>query len=176
VRAMVIVLAAVLLGGTLAVCARHARTPSEPPPGEILLVPWGAKVPPPPAGQRSRIVAVEVVAKRADREKGLSGRRVLGEDAGMLFVYPRDEMRNFWMKDCLIALDIAYVRADGTVVKVATLPPGAGTPPGQPIPQASSEEPVRYVLEVEDGWFARRGLGAGARVDLAGVVEGVVPE
>jgi uncharacterized membrane protein (UPF0127 family) len=173
---MAIVLAAVLLGGALAVCARHARVPAEPPAGEILLVPQGTEVPAPPPGQKSRIVAVEVVSTRAAREKGLSGRRSLGEDAGMLFVYPRDEMRNFWMKDCLIALDIAYVRADGTVAKVVTLPPGAATPPGAPIPQASSDEPVRYVLEVQDGWFARRKLGAGARVDLASVVAGVVPE
>ena len=125
-----------------------------------------------PAGN---VVVVEVVSTSEKRQHGLGDRRSLDEDRGMFFVYPDDRVRAFWMKDCYIALDIAYLRADGTVVKVATLPPGADAAPGQ-VPQESSIEPCRYVLEVPAGWFARRSLAAGTRVYFEDVVAGVVPE
>lgn len=144
-------------------------------PQRITLLPAGSAVPAPADGGLATTVAVEVVWRDADRQRGLGGRTVLGENAGMLFVYKDDRPRAFWMKDCYIGLDIAYLDAAGTVVKLATLPPGAGAAPGA-IPQAPSVKPCRYVLEVSAGWFSRRGLREGAVVDVSGVVEGIVPE
>jgi uncharacterized membrane protein (UPF0127 family) len=141
----------------------------------VLLVPAGEPVLLPADGTLPTTVAVEVVWREADRQRGLGGRTVLRENAGMLFVYKDDRPRAFWMKDCYIGLDIAYLDAHGVVVKLATLPPGAGAAPGA-IPQAPSVKPCRYVLEVSAGWFSRRGLGEGTTVDLAGVAAGIVPE
>lgn len=149
------------------------ETPARPQ--RIALLPAGTKVPAPADGSLSTTVSVEVVWRDADRQRGLGGRTVLGEDAGMLFVYKDDRPRAFWMKDCYIGLDIAHLDAAGTVVKLATLPPGAGAAPGA-IPQAPSVKPCRYVLEVNAGWFSRRGLGEGTVVDVSGVVAGIVPE
>lgn len=169
---------ALFAGAAVAAPGCTQRGPADPAPREntrVTLLPQGAKVPAPPPGELSRVVAVEVVWRDTDRQRGLGGRTVLGEDAGMLFVYKDDRPRAFWMKDCYIGLDIAYLDAAGAVVKLVTLPPGAGAAPGA-IPQAPSVKPCRYVLEVNAGWFARRGLGEGTVVDVSGVVAGIVPE
>ncbi len=175
-RALVLC-AAVLGAAPLIATPGCAPVGSETParPQGITLVPAGTKVPGPPDGALSTTVSVEVVWRDADRQRGLGGRTVLAEDAGMLFVYKDDRPRAFWMKDCYIGLDIAYLDAAGAVVKLATLPPGAGAAPGT-IPQAPSGKPCRYVLEVNAGWFSRRSLGEGTVVDVSRVVAGIVPE
>lgn len=120
-------------------------------------------------------VAVEVASTRAARERGLSGRERLAPDAGMLFVYADDRPRRFWMKDCWMALDLGFLRADGTIAAVHTLPAGAGRT-GADVPAATCPEPVRYVLETNAGWYAAHGLRPGHVVDVSAAVAGVVPE
>jgi uncharacterized membrane protein (UPF0127 family) len=92
----------------------------------------------------------------------------------MLFVYPADGPRTYWMKDCLIPLDIAFVDASERIVNIATLPAAAGLPPEQ-IPRAESLGPVRCVLETEAGWLARHDVIAGDRIDVRGALAGAAP-
>ncbi len=164
----------------LCVCADRPVHRAPPADARLVVLPSDTRLVVLPADAR-RLAAVptalfvEVVATDGARRKGLGGRTSLPPDGGMLFVYRDDVVRNFWMKDCLIGLDIAYVRADGTIARIATLPPGAGLPNEQ-IPHASSKEPVRYVLEADRHWFAQHGVGEGDRVDLSAVLAGVVPE
>ncbi len=120
-------------------------------------------------------VVVEVAATGAARQRGLGGRETLADGAGMLFVYADSQARRFWMKDCLVALDIAFLDEKGRVLKIATLPPGAGLS-GPDIPAARCDAAVRYVLEVRARWFAEQGLGEGDLVDLGEVVAGVRAE
>jgi len=121
------------------------------------------------------IAFVTVAATAAARQKGLGGRRGLGPDGGMLFVYPTEREREFWMKDCFIALDIAFLTKAGVIDTLETLPPGAGLQYNE-IPRAHSRGKVLYVLEMESDWMARHGIAVGDLVDVSRAVEGVQPE
>jgi uncharacterized membrane protein (UPF0127 family) len=110
-------------------------------------------------GAVARVLTVEVAATAADRARGLMYRVWMAEDAGMLFLFPRDTRQGFWMRNTFIPLDIAYIGADGTVQEIRN---------GVPLSEAvlTPAQPYRYVLEVNAGWFERHGMGAGAKVAL----------
>jgi len=102
------------------------------------------------------------------------GRDALPVDEGMLFAYPADGERHFWMKDCAHPLSVAFLDASGRILNVEEMEPGAGRPEEE-LRTWDSAGPARYALEMEGGWFRRRGLGPGDRVDLEAVLRGVVP-
>ena len=106
---------------------------------------------------------VRLAMTQAQRARGLSGVASLGPSEGMLFVYPDEQRRKFWMRDCLVALDIAFLDAAGRVLHVDTLPPPR---PQATVPQTRRSEPSAYVLEVPAGFFERHGLGAGSQVKI----------
>ena len=99
-----------------------------------------------------------------ERARGLSGVSHLPADEGMLFVYPQDARRRFWMKDCRIALDIAFLDATGRILQVDTLAPPTAT--GGTVAQTRRSPPSAYVLETNAGWLQARGLGVGTRVTI----------
>jgi len=111
------------------------------------------------------VVFAEVAVTQAERNRGLGGRTELAKDAGMLFVYASPEPHLFWMKDCLIGLDIAFIGADRRIVNIATLPPGAGLDDAR-IPRVTSDAPTPWVLETAAGWLAAHDVAAGDVVDL----------
>jgi len=105
-------------------------------------------------------VRVEIARTREELSRGLMWRTDLDADAGMLFVFGNSAPRTFWMKNTPLPLDILFLDDAGTVVNVAA----ATTPYSEaPIPSAG---PARYVLEVNAGFAAKHGIGAGARVEL----------
>jgi uncharacterized membrane protein (UPF0127 family) len=75
----------------------------------------------------------------------------------MLFVFDRPGQQCFWMKNTLIPLQIAFLADDGTVVNLAEMKP-------QSLDSHCSTRPVRFVLEMNTGWFSKRGIQAGARL------------
>lgn len=83
----------------------------------------------------------------------------LPEDQAMIFVFSSDMHLNFWMRNTIIPLDIAYIRSDGTIVKTYTMEPlnEMGYP---------SIEPARFALETRAGQFAAHGIQAGDHVEL----------
>lgn len=85
------------------------------------------------------------------------GRESLPEGNGMIFVYPAEGPRSFWMKDTPLPLSIAFLDAEGRVVDLADLQPFDTSP----VPSAA---PAQYALEVPQGWFAAHGIGVGSRV------------
>jgi uncharacterized membrane protein (UPF0127 family) len=103
------------------------------------------------------LARVELALDAPERSHGLMFRPRLSESDGMLFAYPDEGSRNFWMKNTLIPLDIAFFREDGTLVNVNETPmaddPRHGTPPTSP-----SAGPARFVLEMNRGWFKKKGL------------------
>ena len=100
------------------------------------------------------VVSVEVARTEAQRARGLMGRERLGPDWGMLFVYDHEETLRFWMKNTKIPLSIAFLD-DGLVVRdIQDMAPFDLTP-------HVSQAPVRYALEMEQGWFARRNVVPG---------------
>jgi uncharacterized membrane protein (UPF0127 family) len=101
---------------------------------------------------------VEVAASAEQQARGLMYRRSLADDRGMVFSYDPPQPVGFWMKNTLIPLDIIFVRADGTIARVA-----ANTTPLSldPVP---SGEPVAAVLEIRGGRAAELGIRAGDKV------------
>jgi uncharacterized membrane protein (UPF0127 family) len=106
-------------------------------------------------------VRVEIADEPDEQAKGLMARTALGEDRGMLFVFPSEEERSFWMKDTLIPLSIAYMDAGGRIVDIQDMKALDDDPP-----HYVSAKPARYALEVNKGFFDERGVKVGDRVEL----------
>ena len=104
---------------------------------------------------------VEVARTPAEQQTGLMNRQSLAPDRGMIFPYDTPQQAAFWMKDTLIPLDMIFLRADGSIVRIA-----ANTVPLslEPVP---SGEPVAAVLEIAGGRSAELGLRAGDKVEWA---------
>ncbi len=101
---------------------------------------------------------VEVADSEAVRERGLSKRDSLPQDAGMWFVLPSADQHGFWMKDMRFAIDLVWIKPDREVIKVEHLPPCGDFY----CPTHFPPEPAAYVLEVNAGRFAGK---PGDRVD-----------
>ncbi|MGE0600894.1 MAG: DUF192 domain-containing protein [Dehalococcoidia bacterium] len=110
-------------------------------------------------GSTEATVTVEIAATTKERQQGLMFRQELDEDKGMLFLFPRDVLIGFWMKNTYIPLDIAYVSAEGEVLEVRAAKPLDET-------TLMPAKEYRYTLEVNRGWFERHGLDVGARVEI----------
>lgn len=126
---------------------------------------------PSPAGEVA-VARVEIAATPLARERGLMGREFLPEDTGMLFVYPEDRTLGFWMKGCPAPLSAAYLDAEGRVLNIEEMLPGTGVPDAD-LPRYPSKGLARYVLEMDRGWFGRKGIKPGDRADLGAALRGV---
>lgn len=106
------------------------------------------------------LVTVEVADTVEKRQLGLMYRRDLPELHGMLFIFPREELLSFWMKNTPLPLDILFINAKYTVVHIAQ----HTTPFSErPLPSGS---PAQFVLEVNGGFCARHGVAVGDRVEF----------
>ena len=104
-------------------------------------------------------VDVELAHTDTERSTGLMFRTELEDGKGMLFIFDKDEVLSFWMKNTLIPLSIAYIAYDGTIVDIRNMYPRDTSP-------VHSSRSVRYALEVPQGWFSRSGINEGDRVNL----------
>ena len=102
-------------------------------------------------------ITAEVAQTPQERATGLMFREAMANTHGMLFVFERPEQQCFWMKNTLIALDVAFVADDGTIVNIEHMKP-------RTLDSHCSSRPVRMVLEMNDGWFSKRGVAAGFRL------------
>lgn len=112
-------------------------------------------------------VALEVAEDFDQRQKGLMGRESLAESEGMLFVYdqPQSPDHGFWMYKTLIALDIAYLRPNGTIGNIRRMAPcssgNAGNCPSYPAGVAFTS-----AVEMNQGFFASHGIKVGDRLAI----------
>jgi uncharacterized membrane protein (UPF0127 family) len=113
------------------------------------------------SGGKKVEVRVEVADDLAEQAKGLMYRTSLGENRGMLFVYPDERERSFWMKDTLIPLSIAFIDSERRIIDIQDMKPLDDEPPSY-----VSAEPAQYALEVNQGFFEKRGVKVGDRVDV----------
>ena len=109
------------------------------------------------------IIPVEVAATAEARQRGFMGRSFLPPDRGMLFIYETEGPRSFWMRNCLVAIDAAFLTTDGRILNVHEMVPEPGGVGERSYPSAA---PVRLVLEMPGGWFRDHGVGVGDRVVL----------
>jgi hypothetical protein len=105
-----------------------------------------------------RVFAVEMALTPEEQAKGLMFRRELPEGQGMLFDFRKEQPTSFWMKNTYIPLDMIFIRADGTILRIAenTVPLSEAL--------VSSGGPVRAVLEVIGGTARKLGIAPGDRV------------
>lgn len=106
-------------------------------------------------------IRVTVAATSASRERGLSGRAGLGENEGMLFLFPNAARHSFWMKDMRFPIDILWLE-NGVLVDLTTDVPVPGD--GLPLAHYSPLTPVSAVLEVPAGYAKRHKLAPGMPV------------
>ena len=102
-------------------------------------------------------VEVEIADTDETRQTGLMNRRELGENQGMLFVFPDSRIRSFWMKNTPLPLSIAYLDEEGLIIDIKDMNPLDTSP-------VKSSGPARYALEMNRGAFQRLGVAAGDRI------------
>ena len=102
-------------------------------------------------------IDAQVAATPEQRATGLMYRKDMPQHEGMLFVFEQPATQCFWMKNTLLPLTAAFVADDGTIVNLADMKP-------QTTDSHCSDRPVRFVLEMNQGWFAKKGLRAGTRL------------
>jgi uncharacterized membrane protein (UPF0127 family) len=109
-------------------------------------------------GQK-RHLRVELARSEEERALGLMFRTKLDEGRGMLFIFEREQSLNFWMKNTLLPLSIAYIAGDGRIVDIQDMVP-------QSLETVRSRFPARYALEVPQGWFSKVGVRPGDLVKV----------
>jgi uncharacterized membrane protein (UPF0127 family) len=103
-------------------------------------------------------ITAEVATTPAQMRTGLMNRFSLKPDHGMLFAYERPEPLSFWMRNTYIALSIAFIGADGTILNIEDMQPQTDDPHW-------SKGAAQYALEMRKGWFAERGIVPGNHVE-----------
>ena len=103
------------------------------------------------------VIKTELAITPEQQQTGMMFRREMGTSEGMLFVNDEPGVRCFWMRNTLVPLTIAFIADDGTIVNLADMD-------AQSEQSHCSARPVRYALEMNRGWFAKRGLKAGVRL------------
>lgn len=103
-------------------------------------------------------IEAQVASLPHERQIGLMYREQMPVHEGMLFVFARHGVQCFWMKNTILPLTAAFIADDGRIVNLVDM---------QPLDEQSSHcsaEPVRFVLEMNQGWFSERGIKAGSRL------------
>ncbi|WP_411821867.1 DUF192 domain-containing protein [Leptospira sp. 'Mane'] len=104
----------------------------------------------------TRSLKLEVANNPSTRAVGLMHRKEMGEDEGMLFVFPKSEYLSFWMKNTLIPLTVGYFSEDLRLLETHDMKPNQTTE------VYNSLNPAKYALEVNQGWFAKNKIGKDA--------------
>jgi uncharacterized protein len=102
-------------------------------------------------------IQVQVAATPDQRAIGLMHRAEMPQTEGMLFAFEQATQQCFWMKNTLLPLTAAFIADDGTIVNLADMKP-------MTTDAHCSTQPVRWVLEMNQGWFAKRGIKAGFKL------------
>lgn len=103
------------------------------------------------------VIRAEVAADQQSRQQGLMYRKSMPANAGMLFVFEQKAGHCFWMKNTELPLSIAFLADDGTIVNIEDMQPRSEE---NHCPKAA----IRYALEMNQGWFAQKGIKAGAKI------------
>ncbi len=108
------------------------------------------------------LIKAEVADTPGTQQVGLMHRQSLPLNGGMLFVFNRAQTHCFWMKNTPLPLSIAFIEDDGTVANIAQMQPNSEQ-------SHCASRPVRFALEMEQGWFKRKGIAAGSRLKAKGI-------
>lgn len=113
-------------------------------------------------GQRFQ---AEVARTPEDQARGLMYRDHLDKDRCMIFLYDQDGGHTIWMKNCLISLDVIWVKADGRIAELQRdAPPLSPMFTGPDVPTYGGKVPARHFIELPAGTLKRLGVKVGDRV------------
>ncbi len=103
------------------------------------------------------VIQAEVAQTHNEQSIGLMHRQKMADNEGMLFVYGNAQIRCYWMRNTLIPLTIAFIDDDGAIINLKDM---------QPLDERShcSIKPVRFALEMNQGWFDQRGIKPGFKI------------
>ena len=103
------------------------------------------------------LIRAEVADSMGTRMEGLMHRKSMPQGAGMVFVFDENAAHCMWMKNTLIPLSVAFIDEAGAIINIADMQP-------QSEQSHCAARPARYALEMNKGWFAQRGIKAGAKL------------
>lgn len=103
-------------------------------------------------------IDTQVALTPEQHQIGLMFRTEMPQNEGMIFVFPAPSKQCFWMKNTVLPLTAAFIADDGTIVNLEDMKP-------QTTESHCSLRPVRYVLEMNQGWFAKKGIKAGTKMN-----------
>lgn len=102
-------------------------------------------------------IDAQIANTNQQRQIGLMFRKYMATHEGMLFIFEEPQKQCFWMKNTLLPLTAAFVDDDGGIVNLVDMHP-------QSTDSHCSEKPVRFVLEMNQGWFAKRKISKGYKL------------
>ena len=105
----------------------------------------------------SHSLVAEVASTDSQRGTGLMHRRMLPENRGMLFVFPDIALHGMWMMNTFLPLSVAFIDREGTIINIADMEPHTTN-------THSATRPAKYALEMNQGWFRKRGIKAGDKI------------
>jgi uncharacterized membrane protein (UPF0127 family) len=107
-------------------------------------------------------ISVEIAETEEERRQGFMFREKLEDGKGMIFLFEKDQIMSFWMKNTLVPLSIAFILSDGRIAEIRDMEPRS-------LASVNSERSCRYALEAPQGWFSRAGIGVGDRLSVEGL-------
>ncbi len=111
-------------------------------------------------------IRVEYAQTPEKQKQGLMGRASFPKNSGMLFIFPDEKVREFWMKDTLIPLEIMFIDTNGHINEVTTMEPCA--PDTIICPVYTSKEPARFAIEVNAGFSQKNKIIEGDILEISG--------
>ena len=118
----------------------------------------GAQMPEIALAVNGHTLTVEVAVTDENRSRGLMHRRILPENRGMLFVFRETGNHAMWMMNTYVPLSVAFLDEHGTIINIEDMKPRSRD-------THAAARPAKYALEANRGWFAKRGIKAGAKVE-----------
>lgn len=109
-------------------------------------------------GSKVDLVA-ELAVKPEERNYGFMNRKKIPDGTGMFFVFEKDQVLSFWMKNTPHPLSIAYISSDGKIIDIFDMTPYS-------LASITSSRSVRYALEVPQGWYKKQNVNIGDKVLL----------
>ena len=103
------------------------------------------------------VITAELAATPQSRTIGMMFRQSVAPNHGMLFLFEDKGQQCFWMRNTPLPLSIAFIADDGTILQIADMAPKSEA-------LHCSQEPVRYALEMEQGWYAKKGASTGTKI------------